>query len=309
LRYAFAGKWAATVGARISHEKKSQSRYDVYATDTGALLASGPDVSQTSNQPTFKGVLERDLDVALLYGKVETGFKSGTYNAQLPNDYVPAEKVTSYELGVKSQSADRRLRANADAFYYNYTNLQGQYLAGSGATFLESAPKARIYGAELDVEALVVDGLTVTSGLTYLHSRYVDFVSKGAQVPGPGGIGNVAFAGFNADGKDLTRSPQFTANAGFDWIVPLGFARLETAGQFFHSASYKLDVTNRVQQDAYNVVNGQVRLLFGDNWSFGVWGRNLTNEKYLQAISINSLGDEAQLAAPRTYGGSVRFTF
>jgi iron complex outermembrane receptor protein len=309
LRYALTDRWALTAGARASHEKKSHSRYDIFATGTDTLLATGPDVSQSSTQPTFKGVVERSFDQALLYAKVETGFKSGTFNAQVPNDYVPAEKVTSYELGAKSQTDDHRLRANASAFYYDYTNLQSQYLGASGATFLESAPKARIYGAEIDLDALVLDGLKLTSGLTYLHSRYVDFVSKGALIPGPGGIGNAAFAGFNADGKDLTRSPQFTANVGFDWIVPLKFAQLETSGQYFHSSSYKLDVTNRVQQGAYDVVNAQMRLLFGTNWSVGIWGRNLTNEKYLQSISISSLGDEAQLAAPRTYGGSIRFTF
>src|SRR5690625_3140635 len=65
----------------------------------------------------------------MLYASATRGFKSGGFDfgSSTPEDqkrgYAP-EYLWSYELGMKSQWLEDRLRVNATAFFYDYKDLQ-----------------------------------------------------------------------------------------------------------------------------------------------------------------------------------------
>src|SRR5690606_14686593 len=68
-------------------------------------------------------------DEVMSYISYSEGFKSGgfqfaKFNAEEASEVFDPEKVTAYEVGVKSYLFDRQLRLNASAFYYDYSDLQ-----------------------------------------------------------------------------------------------------------------------------------------------------------------------------------------
>ena len=74
---------------------------------------------------------------------------------------------------MKSQLLNNRLRLNAAAFYYDYQNVQvARYTTN---TVIYNGARAHLYGLDLDFESRVSDRLSLTGGIAYLHSRFVEF--------------------------------------------------------------------------------------------------------------------------------------
>ena len=90
----------------------------------------------------------------LIFASISTGFKSGGFNSQLvfgppaAIDPVEDEKITAYEIGLKTDFWDGKARINAAAFYYDYRDLQlgiFELVPGApfGASILRNAGDAR----------------------------------------------------------------------------------------------------------------------------------------------------------------------
>ena len=62
--------------------------------------------------------------------------------------------IDAYEIGLKSEWLENRLRLNGAAFYYDFTDLQVVISRGS-STDLLNAGKAEIKGLELEMKASV----------------------------------------------------------------------------------------------------------------------------------------------------------
>jgi iron complex outermembrane receptor protein len=105
----------------------------------------------------------------------DRGFKSGVYNlvtyAAAP---VNPEILDAYQLGVKTELAEHRVRLNAAAFYYKYKNIQVQEIV-SGATISLNAAAAEMKGIDVDFAFLPTDALTVRGGLELMSGHYTDF--------------------------------------------------------------------------------------------------------------------------------------
>ncbi len=308
LTYKLSDRLSVTGGVRYSNEKKTQDRLDTFLPD-GTQIVSTPRSSRRWDNVSFKALAQYDLGDAMVYAKFESGFKSGSVIAAEPGLYVEPETIDSWEVGLKSELLDRTLRFNVAGFYYTYKNVQVQYTdTTTGQALVESADKARIWGVEAQLTAAPSDNFTFNLGFNYLNSRYVDFISSGAFVPntilvGPGvpGNGNVTL---DVAGNDLVRSPPITISTDVNWKVPFADgSSLNSSASLYFSDSYFFEVTNRTRQKAYAVAGAQIRYDFaGDKFSVAVFGRNLTNTRYLTSLAPNSFGDAGQLAPPRTYG-------
>ena len=142
----------------------------------------------------------------LLYGYWARGFKSGGFTGRigLPTDIGPydPEHVDTFEVGIKTDLFDRRLRLNLAGFYTNYRDIQvaqiyftsrsGAELLVQGNTIINAA-KAEIKGFEAEATALPVDGLTLTGSLAYLDAKYKKFDYFDANTAG-GNVGAVPAA-------------------------------------------------------------------------------------------------------------------
>lgn len=95
------------------------------------------------------------------------------------------ESIDAYEVGVKADLLDRRLRLNVAGFYYDYTNIQVQKLVQASLYVINGA-SARIYGVDADFTAIVSDNFTLTGGVNWISPKFESFPDCPVGAPGGG---------------------------------------------------------------------------------------------------------------------------
>jgi iron complex outermembrane receptor protein len=113
-------------------------------------------------------------DDIMSYVRISTGYKAGGFNARVTDAtsnlvYSP-EKATAYEIGIKSEWLDHKLRLNAAGFYTDYANLQvNQYTGGVGTT---TNADAYYEGFELEGQFLPTKELSIDGSVGYVNPVY-----------------------------------------------------------------------------------------------------------------------------------------
>jgi iron complex outermembrane receptor protein len=128
-------------------------------------------------------------DDVMVYAKASKGFRSGGQNLRAPSTvaFLPFKPETaySYEVGLKSEFFNRRVRFNAAAYTSDINDIQRSTLIATApippstlpgtATILGNAGKARIRGVEAELAAVVFPGLTVSASGALTDPKYVKF--------------------------------------------------------------------------------------------------------------------------------------
>ena len=121
----------------------------------------------------------------MTYAGVSTGFKGGGTNPRpfFAGQVQPFDKetITAYEVGAKTDLFERKVRANISLFYNKYKDIQLTRLtcpefSPPGLGFLCALPTnggdANVKGAELEVEAHPIAGLSLDASLSDLNFEY-----------------------------------------------------------------------------------------------------------------------------------------
>ena len=275
------------------------------------------------NVPWTVGIDYKVAPDVLVYANASRGFKGGAYpltNASSQAQYapVPQEELTSYEVGFKSRFANNRLIVNGAAFYYDYKNKQsrGKTVDPIFAQLeqLVSIPKSRVLGAELDITARPIDGLTLRVAGTWLDTeikRYVGIVGSHLE----GGFSVADTASF--DGVRLPFAPKFASSASADYEFALA-NRLNAfigGNLSFQSESYgsaQLDAQARRDATIKEYATLDVRAGFNDandKWRVTFWGKNVTNSSYW-TNSLRAYDTIVRYTArPAEYGTTFAYTF
>lgn len=117
-------------------------------------------------------------DRIMAYASFNTGFKSGGHNqATLSSTLVNPEQLDAYELGIKTQWFDNRLRANAALWFYDYQDIQVGAITGVGLTAVQNAAAAELNGLDVDFEFRPTSNFTLRGGFTALQSEYTEFTA------------------------------------------------------------------------------------------------------------------------------------
>lgn len=312
--YKFDDQTSLTLGARLTHETKYiDGAGSIEVLGAGIDIPSGPYSSSTSvTKPTWRIALDHRLnDDVLMYVSYNRGFKSGGYDpssTDAPISFRP-EVLDAYELGLKSEVFDRRLRLNAAGFYYNYRDIQlNSY--NNGVTSIYNGKSAKIYGLDLDLAAVVTSSLTFTGGVSLLHDRFSDFPITQTAVLPTGGL--TALPNMSADGKRLQNTPDWQLNAGIEYRVPLEAGYVLFAADFFHSARWYSTPENRLYQPAYNLFNASASWSIGatDRYVLQLFGKNLGNKAYAQQLTVEvPVADFVTMAEGRTFGVKLGMKF
>ena len=156
------------------------------------LLAQEPlRNSDTFRELTWRASLDRHFSDELMgYVSASRGFQSGGWNLQTPqNPAFGPETLDDFEAGLKYVDRSRRFRADANVFYYDYSDLQVSALTPIGQATTNAA-SAEIYGLELQLDARLGQRTDVTFGAQLLQARFKRFpnatctnFSHGAAVP------------------------------------------------------------------------------------------------------------------------------
>lgn len=300
------------IGGRFVTEKKEAMH--IQNDMTGIFGSTNFSAARRDNDfsPTISLSYEA-TETVTAYARFAQGFKSAGFNtdfviAGVSNLEVDPEYATSYEIGIKSDLLDQRLRLNLAGFYTSYKDLQLSQITGGGVS-LNNAAKADIYGIEAEFVAVLGPHLDLNGSLGYLDATYDDFPG----CPAPGAT-PPALTTPNCAGNYLNLAPKWTAALGAQFTYPVG-----SWGDFIARAdwNYRSKVffepqnTTRLSGDSRHLVNLRAGIVT-EHWELFAWVENLADETYVNyaddrsAIFVNTT---QSFGAPRTYGGTARFKF
>ncbi len=171
-----------------------------------------------------------------LYTRVARGFRAPSIQGRvLFGDVIStaeAEKIMSYEAGVKSRLFGGALRANLTGYYFQLDDQQLTAVGGAGNfNTLINAEQSTGYGFELDLAAAPVDGLFITAGLSLNHTEIndPDLTVVGGGADGLTFLDEEAEPGTNLrliDGNALPHAPEWIANLTARYGLALGEGEL-----------------------------------------------------------------------------------
>ncbi len=268
---------------------------------------------------TFKAAYRWNENV-MFYGSAARGYKAGGFNLDrvqsgdgttsgpagiLPviDTSFPAEFVNSYEFGTKTTWAGGNLLLNGAIFYQDFSGFQLNSFLGT--TFVvRSVPEVISQGAEAEMLwQTPVDGLFLQAGVTYADTRY------GPDVLPDAGL-------FLLPNSRVSFAPFWSSSAAMSYEWPIGGSLL---GRFNIGAKYSSDYNTgsdldpEKEQSSFTVVNARIGLGDQDErWMLELWAQNLTDKDYIQVgfdAPLQAGSWNAFLAAPRTYGATLRMSF
>lgn len=280
-------------------------------------------VDPTDDDTTFRRLTwrlaldHRFSDEALGYISYNRGFKSGVYNTVPPGGAnvvaVKPEILDAYEVGLKLDLLDRRLRFNTAAFYYDYADLQVNTFTPV-ATILQNGAKARIYGLDIDLVARITPDFTIRGGVVALKDKFVSYPNAQFMIPqtiAQGG-GNVSASG-SAAGNSLPFTSDLTFDIAADLTVPTSSGTFDFNATYAYADAWFALPDNILKSRASHIVNAQIGYTFpNERMRILLWGKNLLNRAVPMTLvaGANPGGLDAVIyAPPRTYGITLRFDF
>ena len=245
-------------------------------------------------------------DDTLFYFTYADGFKSGGFNFRYvvprvdPLAFDP-ETLESYEVGVKWQGLDDRLRINAAGFISEYSDVQIQLFETGGGPLTQNAGVADIIGVEVEVTAVPHESLLLNAGFGYIDAEY-----DALNLP----TTNVAQA-ISLDTK-LPNTPETTVNISAEYTHAVQWGSVIIRGDYHYTDDLYNDAQNSpfLYQEGYHTFNASLTFTTG-NWDLSVFGTNLTDKRFIYSGDSNfGLGfHEANYNRPREFGGLVRYRF
>lgn len=286
-----------------------------------------------------------------LYGSYGVGFRSGGFNsigteatldywfnasgqgtpgdavnAQLivPDDYAK-EVTTSVELGGKATLLENRLKLNAAVFQTEVEDNQFfEFFAGPFGLLraVTTIDELEIQGIEFDFNYRATDNFTVFGGAGFIDSEIIENRNR------PLTVGNKApqtpdksfTFGVNYDYEvngDLLLSTridyQYVGETPFHTLqgeeTPTIWDFFGTLGGGVPPGPHPQNFSNATR-DAYSTVNARITLA-GEMWSVALWGKNLTDEQYLQEVipAPEFGGSFPHPSALRAYGIDISVSF
>ncbi|NOZ42942.1 MAG: TonB-dependent receptor, partial [Alphaproteobacteria bacterium] len=307
--YALTDKLSMTAGLRYTYETKNLARKG-FRSHTGVenIPYGEMGASYHSFSPRFG--LEYQWNPSLMtYVSAAQGFKSGGINGRSmkSNDFLPfgPETVWTYEVGVKSEWFNHRLLFNGDVFYSNYNDIQFQSLTSDPKTaqpisIIDNAGKAKIKGFEIQLKAVVAEGLTLITNVGYTHARYT-YVKPTVPI---------------SVNNRFPEVPEWTLTLAANYTTEIGdYGRLSSRIDWAFRSKVFHDATNSpsIVQDKYGLINMRLSFQPGDgDWTIAAFVTNLTDKEYIKGGTdfLAGLGfAEGQIGQPREWGASVQYKF
>ena len=252
-------------------------------------------------------------DDMLLYGTISQGFKSGGFNGANSNttqQLVPyhEEELTAYEIGNKATLLDGTMQLNAAAFFYDYKDKQEQDISVTfvgNISGLTNVPKSELWGAELDMQWLPIENLTVDAGVAWLDTEIKEWEAVDDQLSE---WPNTAY--YDASGAQLAQSPEWSYATVVKYEWPLGNnLMLDLAGDITYTDATNGSVRVEEYTDDYTLLGARLGLGAADGrWRAMLWGRNLSDEDYFPSAYIGGNGPYVRSQGmPRTYGVTLSY--
>ena len=337
-----------TLGGRYSHDVNPVRYSNIEdGVPTGDIIFK---VTPEDSRFDWKaGASYQVTDATMAYTSVATGYRLPTFNArpEQPDqvESVPGDQTLAYELGIKTDVLDHKLRFNGAVFYTLYKERP---LGVSGEEYLLGPNGAPVPGQQLTVP-LPSAGAGATSCITLTPAQIAagtpgyQCIGRTYYINTPGDIrgvegeveahpfphvsidGSMGFSHFSSASlyapgivnHELTGIPQWTASGGAQYEAPLPAIRgtLTPRLDWFYQGSIVYSQTSATwNQGGYSTFNGRLTYYSTDHdFSISAGATNLLDKLYYRNFFIyQALGYpnvNAQPAPPREWFVSVRKDF
>ncbi|MDB4077639.1 TonB-dependent receptor, partial [Porticoccaceae bacterium] len=317
VSYAFNPQWEITVGGRYFDYESEDVVQDNLSVFNPVLNVTSVDASETGS--IFKTNLSyRPNSDSLYYVQWSEGFRLGRGQTLPPANLcdtdsngkldftdgdlvsqVDSDRTENFEIGAKFSLLDSRLTLNTAFFTIDWMDLPSQIIntnsTDTGGTcpstisITNNIGEASSKGVEIEANYLVTQQLAINLSASYIEAEWEDTTGITAE-----------------PGESLSLSPNTNASLSvqydFDLTEYPAFVRTDV--------SYVGEYENSFQADNYGTagdyVNVKLRLGVNvENWSFALYGDNLTNDKGLILNSPFSKYGQA----PRKIGFQTSYAF
>jgi|GEM_PF-602626 len=249
------------------------------------------------------------------YLSYSRGFKSGAFDGRsntaaaiLPLLPIKPESIDTIELGLKSDFARGRARANVAIFYNKWKDLQGTGTDPNGNFYRTTLGDVSTRGAELEARIVPGRGFEIFGQLSLLSTGYDTVTFNQAAL-----CGNL-----NAGERDLElkMSPPHSYQVGalYSTRAPrvggriVGGATLSGKGRFWHT-SCNAEVGS---EDGFKLIDASIAYETNDGrWRVTAAGENLADEKYVVgSFAVGGLRmSSGYMNPPRRFGLTVRYSY
>lgn len=245
--------------------------------------------------------------------------------------FLSPTQADNYEIGIKSELFDRRLRLNVSAFKIDVTDLQASALeAGTVNTTTVNAGNLDIKGFELDLTGAVTENITLGGSVVYLDAKIEDLLQ--ACFTDQRFLGNALAANCNIDankdgvpetqdvsGFPATNTPKWAFNVYSSFTIPTKSLPFNFYGLVNYA--WKDDVQFQLNQDdltvqkAYGLLDLTLGLRDKDGrYDIFLFGKNVLDKVYVNdAFSVTGVLGRKVVRVPRNaqayFGAGVRFKF
>ena len=288
LEYDFATDWTAGVELRWAEDEVT-----VVATPApGTPQPTPPLCNSTLCNNTFRSLTPRftlawrATDQLTAYANIAKGTKPGDYNSKVPDEsyrVVDEETLWSYELGLKADLIENRLKLLLSTYYLEITDQQVTTLVeldtGGTASILVNAGQTSAYGMEAELQAVLTDNFSIHATYAWVRSEFDAYISpEEADLRG----GNGSYADTqrlgNVSGKRSPRVPENMASLAARYQRALtAETQWYTAADWTYESSKYAQEHNLIETGNRQLVGLQAGLQHG-RWDASLWVRNLFDD-------------------------------
>jgi iron complex outermembrane receptor protein len=260
---------------------------NVYARTATGFKATSWNLSRDSRP------FASDLPALLAAGLGVPNINAGTRSAG-------PEEAESYELGLKGNWGNTTL--NVAIFDQSIKGFQSNIFIGTGFV-LSNAGKQSTKGIEVDALWNPTEALQLSFGGTWLDPKYDDF-TEGVGVNGPEDLSGTTPPGIS----------KLSFSTSAIYYFEMGNIQSFIRGEWFYED--KVQVVENVPADIasreVSMFNASLGFAWPNGFEVTLWGRNLTNDEFLQSAfpSVAQPGSYGGYPnQPRSYGASLKFSF
>ena len=226
--------------------------------------------SGTSSESILTYSLSPQINInqnTMVYARVAKGYRPGGPNVALPGfpATVGSEKVTSYEAGLKTQTANGLVAFDAAAFFLDWKDLQTGAAFSNGINGLVNAGTAESKGFEAALFLHPMSGLNIGANFAYTDSKCTETTA------------------FCTDGDRLPNIPKAAGALTADYNFPVsGSARAHLGGALRFVGHRISDVESSplaIPVDSYTTLDLNASVTFRGKWTLRAYARNLTDSE------------------------------
>ena len=294
------------------------------------------DLEKTTGRIAFEYDLDDDTMTYLSFTK---GFKPGGSNLtfgypvddeqnfganpapQLVFPIFESETIDAYEIGLKTDLLNSRLRANISAFFYKYENLQFQstdpdiYRGG-----VANIPESEMSGLEIEFLGILSNEFSFDLRLSFLEteitSEYEALDNIRAELYFFGEEPIRYTLRESIKGNKLAKSPEFNANFGLMYEKVLSSGKLlKATAEVVHRGDFQQRVFNNPFVDAvdeYTIYNLSLSYEISDKIGLDIIALNVSDEDGVNSSMTDVFGVAGtgiELIPPRQFMGRISYNF